>query len=174
MEATMSEAGTAVPETCPPAWAHEVGALSLGLVASVPSSVAEIADRLLIQETAFRYGLAYDERRLDVLADVFTSDVTFAFCVSGGGYGEFNGRDEVVDWLHEVMQGQSDQRRHVCGNFIIEELSADRAVATMYLALFASDRDTRVVTSGFYRMQLRKADGKWRICYVYDGLDRPF
>ncbi len=170
----MPEDSGAVPASCPPAWAHQVEALSLGKLQPVPSSTSQLADRLLIQESASRYALAYDERRMEILADVLTEDVTFAFCVSGGGYGEFKGRDTVIDWLGEVMQGQSDQRRHVCGNFIVEELSAGRATVTLYHALFASDAETRLVTSGFYRMEMRKADDKWRICFIYDGLDRPF
>lgn len=170
----MTENADAVPASCPPGWAHQVGAMSLGRVAPVPSSLTELADRLLIHETASRYALAYDERRLEILADVFTDDVTFAFCVSGGGYGEIKARESVIDWLHEVMNGQSDQRRHICSNLIIEELRADHAVVTTYLALFASDAETRLVTSGFYRMEMRKTDERWRISFIYDGLDRPF
>ncbi|MFG2730405.1 nuclear transport factor 2 family protein [Streptomyces canus] len=170
----MSDGAQDIPTSSPPAWAHEIGVLSLGPVSEVPSSLAEIADRMLIQETASRYALAYDERRLDVLADVFAEDVTFAYSISGGGYGESKGRETVIAWLHEIMQGQTDQRRHVCANFVVEELAADRAVVTTYLALFASDTETRLVTTGFYRMELCKSDGKWRLSYVYDGLDRPF
>lgn len=164
----------AVPASCPPAWGHQTGALSLGTVSAVSYSLTEIADRQFIAESAYRYVLAYDERRLDVLTDVFTADVTFAFSVSGGGYGQYEGRDAVIGWLSDIMEGQFDQRRHVVSNFIVEELNADRAVITLYLSLFASDTETRVVTTGFYRMELLQSDGKWRISFVYDGLDRPF
>jgi hypothetical protein len=164
----------AVPVSCPPTWGHQAGVLSLGTVSAVSHSLTEIADRQFIAETAHRYALAYDERRLDVLADVFTEDVIFAFSISGGGYGQYAGRDAVIGWLSDIMQGQFDQRRHVVSNFIVEELNADRAVITLYLSLFASDTETRVVTSGFYQMELYKSDDKWRISYVYDGLDRPF
>jgi len=170
----MSESVTTVPESCPPAWAHQVGRLSLGKVARVPTSLRALADRLLIQETASRYSLAYDERRLEVLADVFTDDVTFAYCISGGGYEEHSGRETVIDFLHEVMKGQPDQRRHVCGNFIVEDLSGDEALVTLYFALFAADTEARLVTSGFYRMEMRKSEDMWRISYLYDGIDRPF
>jgi SnoaL-like domain len=164
----------AVPASCPPAWGHQAGVLSLGTVSAVSYSLTEIADRQFIAETAYRYVTAYDERRLDVLADVFTADVTFAVSFSGGAYAQYEGRDIVIKWLSDIMEGQFDQRRHVVGNFIIEELNADHAAITLYLSLFASDTETRVVTTGFYRMELLKADEKWRITYLYDGLDRPF
>jgi hypothetical protein len=128
----------------------------------------------MIQETMARYAVAYDERRLDILADVFTEDAIFAFSIAGGSYGEYTGRQAVVDWLHEVMLGQFDQRRHSCNNFILEELDGYRAAAAVYFSLFASAEETELVTTGFYRVNFRKEDGRWRICYVFDGLDRAF
>jgi hypothetical protein len=170
----MPPSTAAVPASCPPGWAHQAGALSLGTVRAVPRSLAETADRLLVEESAYRYALAYDERRLDVLADVLTADVTFAFSVSGGGCGQHAGRDAVIGWLSDVMREQHDQRRHVCGNFLVEELGTDRALVVLYFSLFASAAETRLVTTGFYRMKLVKSDGRWRISHLYDGLDRPF
>jgi hypothetical protein len=40
--------------------------------------------------------------------------------------------------------------------------------------LVASAAASDLVTSGFYRMSFRRADGRWRVWHVYDGLDRPF
>ncbi len=170
----MSRHMTDIPAECPPAWGHDVEAWSLGHVREVPASAHEVADRLLVQESASRYALAYDERQLDVLDDLLTDDMVFAFSVSGGGYAETKGKTEVIPWLHDIMQTQSDQRRHVCGNFIVEELTSDFAHVTLYFALFASQATTQLVTTGFYVMKMSKIDGKWRINYIYDGLDRPF
>jgi hypothetical protein len=133
--------------------------------------MAEVADRLLIQETAHRYAWAYDERRLDVLTDVFTPDVTFGFSVRGGEYIERRGRDEVVSWLHGFMKGQDIQGRHLCGNLIIEELGTEVANVNLYMVLFASGRRTYPASTGFYRMTMHKFEGRWRIARVYNGLD---
>lgn len=170
----MTSSTASIPDSCPPGWAHEVGALALGKVATVPETIAEVADRLMVQETASRYALAYDERRIDILEDVFTEDVLFAYSISGGGYEEFVGRDSVVAWLRGIMDEQFDQRRHVCGNLIVDRLDGNEAVLTMYLALFASAEQTELVTTGFYRLSMRKVANAWRIHHVYDGLDRPF
>lgn len=170
----MSDSPVLDTPPCQPAWAHQHGVMSLGPVTQAPTDLTDLADRFMIQETAYRYALAYDERRLDVLADVFTSDLSFMASLSGEVAGKLEGRDAVVDYLHEVMQGQNDQRRHVCSNPVIEHLDGDSAAITVYMSIFASDTETRLVTTGFYEMKLRKLDNKWRINSLCVGLDRPF
>jgi hypothetical protein len=136
--------------------------------------MAEVADRLLIQETVHRYAWAYDEQRLDLLADVFTPEVIFGFSVRGREYVERSGRDDVVGWLHEFMQSQEVQGRHLYGNLVIEELGAKMAKVNVYMILFASGTRTHPTSTGYYRMTMRKLESKWRIACVYNGLDlRP-
>ncbi len=165
---------TPVPESCPPAWAHSVGALALGGPAPVPTDWQTLADRMMVCESASRYAMTYDERRTDVMRELFTEDVVFAYCTSGGGYGETAGREEVIAWLEGIMATQDDQRRHLCGNLVVEQLDATDAVVTCYFSLTAAAATAELVTSGFYRFTLRKPADRWLISHVYDGLDRPF
>jgi hypothetical protein len=163
-----------VPETCPPAWAHSSGFLSLQKPGPVPTTLQEIADRDLARESALRYSYAYDERRLDVLRSLLTSDAKFSISISGAGAHTESGRDTVVAWLAGIMDGQDDQRRHVVSNVIIEEIDSESAVITTYLAVFSIRETAQLATTGFYRFDLVKQDSIWRIRHIFDGLDRPF
>jgi hypothetical protein len=156
-----------------PGWAHEAQAVSLGSVKAV-ADAGSLADRLLVHETLARYAWAYDERRLDVLRDVFTEDGSYVALVPGVEPVGSEGRERLVPWLAEIMEGQRDQRRHVLANLVIEELTDTHCVAMCYSILFASDTEARLVAPGFYRAELRKEDGKWRIAQLRNGLDRPF
>ncbi|MEV7136256.1 nuclear transport factor 2 family protein [Arthrobacter sp. NPDC093128] len=163
-----------VPETCPPAWAHSAGFLSLRHPRPVPTTLQELADRDLARESALRYSYAYDERRLDVLRSLLTDDAKFSISVSGAGVHTEAGRDTVVEWLSGIMDSQDDQRRHVVSNVIIEDLTVERAVVVTYLAVFSINESAQLATTGFYRFDLAKQDSVWRISHIFDGLDRPF
>jgi hypothetical protein len=163
-----------VPSTCPPAWAHTAGFIALGEPAAVPSTLQELADRDLARESALRYSYAYDERRLDVLRSLLTADAKFSISISGSDVQSVEGRDTVVDWLADIMDSQDDQRRHVVSNVIIENLTANEAVIVTYLAIFSVKEAAQLATTGFYRFDLEKQDGVWRISHILDGLDRPF
>jgi hypothetical protein len=163
-----------VPETCPPAWAHSSGFLSLQEPGPVPTTLQEIADRDLARESALRYSYAYDERRLDVLRSLLTADAKFSISISGAAVHTEAGRDTVVAWLSGIMDGQDDQRRHMVSNVIIEDINAENAVITTYLAVFSIKETAQLATTGFYRFDLVKQDSIWRISHIFDGLDRPF
>ncbi len=163
-----------VPESCPPAWAHNAGFISLKEPVSVPRTLQELADRDLARESVLRYSYAYDERRLDVLRSLLTADAKFSISISGAEVQTQEGRDTVVEWLSDIMDSQDDQRRHMVSNVIIEEISADRAVVVTYLAVFSVRETAQLATTGFYRFSLEKHESVWRISHIFDGLDRPF
>jgi hypothetical protein len=159
---------------CRPAWGHVIGELSLGPVADVGAAAEHLVDRLLVVETLARYGWAYDERRYEVLESVFTEDAVFAGSIAGEGAFRHEGRKTVVDWLAGIWPQQLDQRRHLYTNPVIEHLTDRECTLCVSFGLFASSDTSRLVTTGWKRVQLRKQDGKWLISEIYDGLDRPF
>lgn len=63
-------------------------------------SLAEISDRLEIQQLLIDYSSAIDGRRFDDLDAVFTPDAYIDYRVSGGVDGRF---PEVKAWLKEVL-----------------------------------------------------------------------
>jgi len=161
-------------DKCTPGWAHEVGLIDLQPPSAVPTTVAEIADRMLAQETAVRYAVAYDERRLDVIDALVVDDVSFSYRVGAGPLETVSGRQEVLTWLGEVMASQSDQRRHLVGSILVEHLTADRATVVAYSEIIGIEDVAALVTTTVYVFSLVKRDGRWLISTAVDGLDRPF
>lgn len=161
-------------DKCTPGWAHEVGLIDLQPPSAVPTTVAELADRMLAQETAVRYAVAYDERRLDVIDALVVDDVSFSYRVGAGPLETVSGRHEVLTWLGEVMASQSDQRRHLVGSILVEHLTADRATVVAYSEIIGIEDVAALVTTTVYVFSLVKRDDRWLISSAVDGLDRPF
>ncbi|MFN0089131.1 MAG: nuclear transport factor 2 family protein [Acidimicrobiales bacterium] len=158
-----------------PAWAARTGHVTLA-PARPAGATEEALDRLLIAERIYRYGWAYDERNRDQLADCFTDDAVWEGSMMGlDAIGPMKGREAVMEFLTEFWAQQSDQRRHIFTNVIVEELSAAAAVAHAYLLLTASANDTMTpVTAGPYRLELVKQAGVWRLARLAGGFDAPF
>ncbi|MFN0028540.1 MAG: nuclear transport factor 2 family protein [Acidimicrobiales bacterium] len=159
-----------------PAWARHAGRVTVA-PQTADTDPARTADRLMIAERIARYGWGYDERDRALLADCFTADGVWEGSVMGGDpVGPFVGRDAVADFLAEFWAIQTDQRRHVFTNVVVESIAGDRAVAHAYLILTASAEATmNVVTNGPYRFELlRETDGVWRMTKLSAGFDAPF
>ncbi|MFE5838787.1 nuclear transport factor 2 family protein [Arthrobacter sp. NPDC056493] len=162
------------PVACTPGWVHATGVINLRPVAPVPSEITAIADRLMVQETASRYCLAYDERRLDVLESLMTETTTFAYRFGEGPVHSQSGRTNVLDWLAQVMQSQPDQRRHIVGSLVVEGLSAGEAKVLAHTAIYGITYSARLVTTGIYVFNMVKQNGRWLINEAIDALDLPF
>jgi hypothetical protein len=134
------------------------------------------ADRLMIAERISRYGWGYDERDVELLADCFTADAVWEGSMFGTDrVGPHVGREAVVRFLTGFWAVQSDQRRHLFTNIVVDELSETAAVAHAYLLLTASAGGTMTpVTNGPYRLTLRNEAGNWRIEHLLAGFDAPF
>lgn len=165
---------TSIPETCTPAWAHSIGVIDLQPVAKVPTDLTTLADRLMIQETAARYAIAYDERRLDVLESLYTENGTYAYRIGEGPLEGRTGRADLIAWLGEIMKSQTDQRRHMLSSLVIEQLTADKAVVIAYKSIYGIERTVELITTGMYRFSMVKQDGSWLIDEAIDCLDRGF
>jgi SnoaL-like domain len=129
--------GAAVPAqvvrtTLPPqAWAHRQGKISMRPLEPADWSPDAIAARAQIAETFNRFGIAHDEARIDVVVTCFTADTVFEVAQGQAeAFTRFEGRDELFDRLTRVVAEQGDQRRHVLGNILIEELDLGRGTAS--------------------------------------------
>lgn len=76
-------------------------------------SLAEISDRLEIQQLMIDYSSAIDQRRFDDLDRVFTPDAYIDYRATGGVDGQF---PEVKKWLAEVLPN-FPAYSHMLGNF---------------------------------------------------------
>lgn len=158
-----------------PAWAHATGVVNLRGSAdrhlSTPLNPAQA-----LQEAIHRYCWAFDERRADLLLECFTADASWEASVMGETrVGPFVGQAQVQEWLSRFWAHQRDQRRHLILNFIVEELHDDHATALAYLLLMgSSDAQSRLETTGFYRLTYQRGADGWRISSLFAGFDSPF
>jgi hypothetical protein len=153
------------------AWAHKSGRITM----RVPSAVtarADPMDYLLIQEALGRYGMAHDELRFDVLAELFTADALLEVAKgSGTPFQKVTGGNAIVANFANVLSQQRDQRRHCFTNMLVEALTHDRASLLAYgLVSVAADGLTLGATV-FYQADLVKSAGHWRFTRLFIGMD---
>ena len=158
-----------------PGWATTAGHMQVRPLVG-DSDPRRIADRVMIAETIHRYGWAYDERDHDLIGDTFTEDAVWEGNVMGAEpVGPFVGREAIVAFLAEFWAVQKDQRRHIFTNVIVDDLTADGAVAHAYLLLTsASDATMAPVTNGPYRLIMRKEGAIWRMAHLIGAFDAPW
>lgn len=85
-------------------------------------SLAEISDRLEIQQLLVDYSTAIDNRRFDDLDKVFTPDAYIDYTALGGIEGHY---PEVKKWLSEVLPN-FPVYAHMLGNFSVT-IDGDKA-----------------------------------------------
>jgi ketosteroid isomerase-like protein len=159
-----------------PAWGREHGFVDLRQPLTAPGADA-VSDRAAILDAVSRYSWAYDERDLPALSAVFTQNAVWDGSVQGSvPVGPYKGRAEIVEWLKGHMAAQPDQRRHCVLNQLVTHQDDGSAQVLAYLLLTsAQDGAVGVVTTGFYRFDLRKSgDGTWLIEHMFGGFDAPF
>lgn len=132
--------------------------------------------RLAIMETLNRYAWGYDTRDLELMGGSFDVDGSFDITLEGHeGWGPYEGRQAIVDWLGGIMESQTDQRRHCVTNMVFRELGADSARVDSYLVLTAVENGAlRVVCTGTYHDDMVLRDGAWLIGRKTLRLDNPF
>ena len=133
-------------------------------------------DRILIMDRIYRYAWAFDERQIDALNNCFTVDAIWEGNTQGvTPVPPFKGRTTITDWLSGFWANQSDQRRHVMVNIVIDNQSADKADALVLLMLTAaSQSNLEIVLTSFYKLRLEIDSGIWRIAHLFEGFDVDF
>lgn len=157
-----------------PGWARKAQHSRVGALSH--SDPGRALDRLEITERIYRYGWAFDELDREMLEDCFSLDAVWEGNIMGQTtVGPFQGRAAIVEWLAGFWAEQTDQRRHIFTNVIIQSLTADTATAHAYLILTAASNDTVTpVTTGPYRFELVREDQSWRLRRLFGGFDVPF
>jgi hypothetical protein len=124
-------------------------------------SLAEISDRLEIQQLLVDYSTAIDNRRFDDLDRVFTPDAHIDYTDLGGIAGTF---PDVKAWLAEVLPN-FPAYFHMLGNFDIRidgDMASSRTILFNPMKLSA-DSDQVMFCGLWYDDEfIRTADG-WRM-----------
>ena len=95
-----------------------------------------------------------------MIRSTLTEDAETCMFLDGEKMGPPPGREGIVGYLEEFWQTQTDQRRHVLSNAIVESESPGAAVLAFYLTLYATkDRMLRPVATGRYRVHFVSKDG---------------
>ncbi len=123
-------------------------------------SLAEISDRLEIQQLLVDYSTAIDNRRFDDLDRVFTADAYIDYTELGGIAGTF---PDVKAWLAEVLPN-FPAYFHMLGNFDIR-LDGDTATSrTILFNPMKLNDDGQIMFCGLWYDDefVRTAEG-WRM-----------
>ncbi len=171
---TVSENDSAALHPAPGWSAHEGHSAAASVTVDAASSNA--IDRILIAERIARYGWSYDERDTQRLGECFTIDGVWEGRIMGEvSVGPFQGRSAIVTFLLSFWPQQSDQRRHIFSNVVVDDLTGTSATAHAYLHLTKSEAGIlSSVTVGPYRFEAVKEEGVWRFARLKAGFDVPF
>lgn len=122
-----------------------------------------------------RFLLGVDEQDAERVRSALTEDAQTGMVLDGVAMGPPPGREGVVGYLEEFWKTQTDQRRHVLSNPILDSESPEGAVLCFYLTLYATqDRRLRPVATGRYRVEYATEHGEERIRRIGLVLDGPF
>jgi len=154
-------------------WAHRDGLVDLK-AGSALASRDQLLDYLLIQESFARYGMAYDEARLNVLADLFTADAVVELGHgSGQPFATLKGREAIIANFTKALQNQHDQRRHFMTNIMVDKLTRTAASVVAYEMVTIAEHGLKLGATVVCATQLRKAagSGHWQFSRMFIGMD---
>ena len=123
-------------------------------------SLAEVEDRLAINDLFVRYTRALDRGDVETLVDCFTPDASLDSPAIGqhSGHAAIRAFAERFARFHE----RGAQLRHVISNLAVE-IDGDRARATCYLLnVLTRNGKSELLAPGRYECDLVKSDGTWR------------
>lgn len=157
-------------------WAHKEGKIDLRPLEPAQWDPEALAARAQIADAIYRFGMAWDEARVDVLVSCFTEDAVFES--SHGNATVFlslQGREEMRENISGTMVNQRDQRRHIFSNIMVEQLDLKAGTAQVLAQAVVTGvgEQLQLVCAVIYTGSLRReADGCWRFSYFFVGMDR--
>jgi hypothetical protein len=165
------------PQPDPPrqAWAHREGLVDLRPAGPASWTPASVQARLQIADTFYRFAIAHDEARIEVLESCFTEDGRLDVSQAHAApFTSHQGRPAIGAALAHIIGQQDDQRRHLISNIVVEELGDATATAIAYGLISAATADggLHLGCSAIYRAELaRGSDGCWRFARFHIGMD---
>jgi SnoaL-like domain len=166
--ATTVSAGVFPPQH----WASKNGLIQLRPNGAAVTS-SNVLDRMLIQETFYRWGIAWDEALLDVIRSLFTQDGELVITLgSVKPISRHTGPDAIAKYVEATSKVQADQRRHAMTNVVIDRLGATEATTIAYGIVTIAENGLCLGATVIYSAELRKeTDGVWRFLKFVIGMD---
>ena len=153
-------------------WAHADGVMTLAL--NQPVVPAQTIDRLMIHETFARWGIAWDEGRLDVIRSLFAEHGELVILeATSEPLQHLKGHDAILEHVRRTYAVQADQRRHAISNIVLDQLDASRATALAYGVVTAVKGGQILLgATVFYRGELIKhPTAGWQFETFIIGMD---
>ena len=128
-----------------------------------------------LQELMTRFLVGVDEQDAGMVRAVLTEDVRNTMTVAGQRMDPPAGREALIAYLADFWKTQTDQRRHVLSNAIVESDSPSEPTLSFYLTLWATENQKlRAVATGRYVVHYRTLGDDARIRSIELTLDGPF
>ena len=126
-----------------------------------------------IAELFATYGAANDLHSRELLASTLTEDCVGTIKIAGvdDPIGPLEGRDTIVSFFGDILDSQTDQRRHVITNF--RRFGEDRVSAILTL-IVTDTGETVIKSAGLYEATLAEEDGALKLSSFLLSLDRGF
>jgi hypothetical protein len=137
----------------------------------MPFTAAELSELEDIKRLKYAYFRCLDQKRWDVMAELFVPEGAVA-AYSNGKY-RYEGREAIVEFMRTNMGRDAFHTSHRVHHPEIE-LDGDRAVGTWAMEDVNVDTefDFYLTGAGFYEDVYRKLDGRWLI--EHTGYKRTF
>lgn len=136
----------------------------------------DIEQRLQIEALLNKAANDLDERNFSGMKACFAEDTKVVIRVDSIGLVEsLEGREALMALVKDRVAAQTDKRRHIITNVLIEPEGENRARAISYLTLLSiEDGKVDVLTSGCYRDLVVYRDDIWLIAEREIELDLPY
>jgi hypothetical protein len=132
-------------------------------------------DRAAIEDLANRYSLAYDSADLDGIETTFTEDATFSMVIAGGDKLSFGPREAIMNLMRDSLSSQTDQRRHINSNLIVEGEQDGVTRTKHYLTLVATEEgQISLLSAGLYSSEIVEEGGTLRFRSLHLDLDKAY
>lgn len=132
-------------------------------------------DRAAIEDLANRYSLAYDTADLDGIEATFTEDASFSMVIAGGDKLSFGPREAIMKLMGDSLSSQTDQRRHINTNLIVEGEQDGVTRTKHYLTLVATEEGAiTLLSAGVYSSEIVEEGGALRFRSLHLDLDKAY
>lgn len=130
---------------------------------------------LNVQTLMNRYSLAYDSADLTTMADCFTDGAAFSMQLPGNDPVVFEGKETIMKLMTDSTSSQTDQRRHVNSNLIVDQSDTEVTRTTHYLTLLATENgQIQLLSAGVYSCEIVEDNGTLRFRKLHLDLDKSY
>ncbi|MBM4761821.1 nuclear transport factor 2 family protein [Bacillus sp. B15-48] len=132
-------------------------------------------EKLAVHELLYRAAYGYDSHNVEMLTECFVENAVMTLRVGAGDLiGPYDGQEAIVNFMKRAMKKQTDKRLHQISNIFFENEGEDEATTLSSLTLFATENGVcQLLSTGIYRDEVVKVDGRWRISKRHLDIELP-